>query len=787
VKVVLSWLREFCPTELSAEELAAALTGIGAEVEGIVRPWSGLEGVVTARVVEVRDHPDADKLCVARVSYGSGDRELVVGVRNMQPGDVVPLAGPGAGVPTMPDPLGRREVRGVTSEGMLCSPRELGISPEHGGILILPEDTPVGVDFKAHFGLDDAVLDVAVTPNRPDLMSVAGVAREAAAAIGTEFIPPVIDVEEGDEKAEGVATVEVLDPVRCPRYLARVIRGVEFGPSPVAVQARLTASGMRPLSNVVDATNYAMLELGQPLHAFDLALLAGSGVVVRRGEEGERLVTLDDVERTLTGEDLVIADHERAMAVAGVIGSADAEVSPSTIDVLLESAHFERTGILRTARRLSLQTEASMRFERGADPEGVPGAADRAASLIAEWSGGAVLAGVIDVGEAPPRRRIVVRPERTSLLIGQEIGADDVEDALALLGIRSARTGWEIEVEVPGYRPDLEREVDLIEEVARVRGYDRIGSTLPAIRQSGGLPATSAVRRRAREAFVRAGLREIRSLPFVSERDLGLVGDRDAVRVANPLHAEEGFMRTSLLPGLLRALQANERRGIRAAALFEVGKVFYPNASEGFEEHERAGFAPPFPGEDRAVDFFDGKGAAEAFLDALGAGPWELGGAPSRRLFHPGRSVSIDLEGVLAGEVGELHPRVAASLDLTGRVVIAEFELSVLAARAGTWAGFREISSYPPVRRDLAFVVDENTPAGTIREAIVDASGGLADSVELFDVFAGGPVPEGRKSLAFSVDFRAADRTLTNEEADEIVRRIVDTLRREFGAEHRSG
>ena len=790
MKVVLSWLREFCPTELSAEELAAALTGLGAEVEEVIRPWERLQGVVTARVVEVRDHPNSEKLCLARVSQGSGERELVVGVRNMQPGDVVPLAGPGATVPTLPEPLGPKEVRGVTSDGMLCSPRELDISPEHDRILVLPADTPVGVDFKAHFGLDDAVLDIAVTPNRPDLMSVAGVAREAAAATGAAFVPPVMDVAEADEKAEAVASVEVRDTTRCPRYLARVIRDVRVGPSPILAQARLTASGMRPLSNVVDATNYSMLELGQPLHPFDLVLLAGSGIVVRRAVEGERLVTLDEIERVLTSEDLLIADHERGVAVAGVMGSASAEVSARTGDVLLESAHFERTGILRTARRLSLQTEASMRFERGADPEAVPTAADRAASLIAEWSGGSVLAGAVDVGEAPVRRRLAVRPERTSMLLGYEISPEEVEDAFSLLGIRSARKGWDVEVEVPGYRPDLDREVDLIEEVARARGYDRIPSTVPAIRQAGRLPASAEFRDRIRDALVRSGLREIRSLSFASEGDLRLVGDHDAVRMANPLRAEEGFLRTSLLPGLLHAVQANARRGVLAAALFEVGKVFYPG--DPVEEHERAGFAmtgpaaPVFPGDDRHVDFFDSKGAAEALLAALAVQDWQLGAPPSRRLFHPGRSVSIDVDGVLAGEVGELHPRVAASLDLPGRVVIAEFEVAVLdrPGRGAPW--FRDISPFPPVRRDLAFTVDVATPAGAVRSAILDAAGGLADAVELFDVFTGGPVPEGRKSLAFSVDFRASDRTLTNEEADGLVGRIRDRLAADFGAELRA-
>jgi phenylalanyl-tRNA synthetase beta chain len=378
-----------------------------------------------------------------------------------------------------------------------------------------------------------------------------------------------------------------------------------------------------------------------------------------------------------------------------------------------------------------------------------------------------------------------------SLLLGEEISADDVEDALTLLQIPSARSDWNVDVEVPSSRVDLEREVDLIEEVARVRGYDRIGSTLPAIRQSGGVPHSAALRARVRDALRRAGLREVRSLSFASQRDLELVGDHEAVRLANPLRAEEGFLRTSLIPGLLRALQVNARRGVLAAALFETGKVFYPNEATGTEEHERTAFAmtgaaaPPFPGEGRNVDFFDGKGVVEALLEATGVRDWELGGPPSRRLFHPGRSASILTGGVLLGEVGELHPRVAESLDLTGRVVIAEVEVAVLDEHGTAWAGFRDLSPYPPVRRDLAFVVEVGTPAGAVSAAIVEDE--LVDAVELFDVFTGGPIPEGRKSLAFSVDFRAPDRTLTSEEADEAVERIRERLARDFAAELRTG
>ncbi|MGZ4109630.1 MAG: phenylalanine--tRNA ligase subunit beta, partial [Actinomycetota bacterium] len=462
MRVVLSWLRELAPTDLEAEELAELLTSKGAEVERVDRPWAGLEGVIAARVVDVRDHPDSDRLCVARVQTGSGEQEVVVGVRNMRPGDTVPLAPPGARVPILPEPLSARPIRGVVSNGMLCAPDEMGISATHEGILILPADLEPGTDLKRAFGLDDAVLEIEVTPNRPDFLSVLGIAREVSAATGVPLHLPDTSVEEADEKAESVATIRIDDLERCPRYLARILRDVRDVPSPIAVQARLTAAGMRPISAAIDATNYVMLEIGQPLHPFDLALLAGPGIVVRRASDGERLVTLDGIERMFTSDDLLIADVERPVAVAGVMGGAIAEVSASTAEILLESATFERGGVQRTRRRLGLSTEASMRFERGVDPEAPPVGADRACHLMQRWIGASVLAGRIDVGVQPIRRRIGVRPERAAMLLGYPVRTDDVVEVCRRLGFANEVGDGAVEVEVPGYRVDIEREVDLI-------------------------------------------------------------------------------------------------------------------------------------------------------------------------------------------------------------------------------------------------------------------------------------------------------------------------------------
>ena len=791
MRVPLGWLRELCPVELGAEELAELLTSKGAEVESIERPWQRLSGVVVARVVEVRDHPDpeATRLCVARVSTGAAEREVVVGVRNMRPGDLVPLAGPGATVPGVPQPLAARKIRGVVSDGMLCSPMELGIAPNHDGILVLPEDLSPGQDLKAALELEDAVLDIEVTPNRPDFLSILGIAREVAAATGVRLVLPDVSVAEDDEKAADVATVEILDPERCPRYVARILRDVRHVPSPPKVQARLTAAGMRPISAAVDATNYAMLEIGQPLHPFDLALLAGPAIVVRRAHEGERLVTLDEVERTFTEDDLLICDRERPVAVAGVMGGALAEVSDSTTDILLESATFERSGIQRTRRRIDLSTEASMRFERGVDPEAAAVGADRACRLMAGWCGARVLAGRVEVGSEPPRRRVFVRPGRASLLLGTPVTAEDATRVFDRLGMRCEITGDAVEVEIPGYRVDIEQEVDLIEEIVRVQGYDRVGSSLPPIRQAGGMPPAYAFLDRIRSSLVRAGLREVRLLSFASDADLELTGDRDAVRVANPLQADEGYLRTRLLPGLLRALRRNMYRHVRTAGLFEVGTTFRI-ADGAVRERASAAFAVAgvaggtWADPERQLDFFDAKGIVEVLIRDLRVSA-EFGD-PAGHPLHPGRSAVLTVAGEVIGVVGELHPGVAKDLDLPGRVIVGELDVPSLLAAAPTTLVVRDVPRFPPVRRDLAFTLDEDVPAARVQARLEEAAGELLDSCLLFDVHTGPPLPPGKKSLAFSVDFRAPDRTLTDEEAGRAVARIVDRLAREVGAQLRA-
>jgi phenylalanyl-tRNA synthetase beta chain len=790
MKVSVSWLREFVPVELDAETLAERIDARGIKVEGIERPWAGLEGVVVARVLEVRDHPNSDTLCLATVDAGQGPAQVVVGIRNMSPGDLVPWAKPGSRVPALEEPLGAKSLGGELSNGMLCSPRELAISYEHEtGILILTKDLPVGADLKSTLGLDDVVLDIEVEPNRPDFLSVYGVARETSSILGVPLAEPETALEEDPERADEVASVELRAPDGCPFYLARVLRGASTGTTPLRAQARLTAAGMRPVAPVVDATNYAMLELGQPLHAFDLQGLAGSGIVVRRAGPGERLVTLDDVERELIDEDLLICDLEKPVAIAGIMGGQTSEVSESTTDILLESASFTRTGIIRTARRLELHSEASHRFERGTDAEGVDRAARRCAALIAAWTGARVLTGAAQAGGPPERRWVSMRASRAAALLGYPVSSSDAAGVFDALRMTHRDESDVVEVEVPGYRVDIEREVDLIEEVVRIQGYERVGATIPRSLDPGGLPEGYAFARRVRNALVREGLREAKPLPFVSEDDLALMGDRGAIPLANPLRAEEAWLRTHVLPGLLHTLARNQRSDAGSVSIFEVGIVFRP--ADPVEERRQVGLVmcgaagEGWTADARAFDVLDARGAIEALLEDLGVEGWTLG-EPLGEPFHPGRSARILLDERSVGIIGELHPRKASALDTEGRVAVAELDLEPLEAAASRDLRLVEVPRYPPVRRDLAFVLTEEVPAGAVQTALEAAAGELLDRSLLFDVFRGEAVPEGRKSLAFALEFRAPDRTLTDDEVEPVIDTIVDRLRAELGAELRA-
>lgn len=782
MRIPFSWLREFTPVEAPADELAVRLPVHGLQVEEIVRPGAEISGVVVARVLEIEEVPRAEKVILSRVDAGDGPREVFVGVRNISPGDLVPYATPGSRLPGGRE-IGRREMFGRTSEGMLCSPQELGVSDDHSGIMILDSEAKIGQDIRETLGLDDEILDIDITPNRPDLLSVVGVAREVAALYKLPLTVPPAGLSEGGRPAREHAAVTIEDARGCPRYIARVITGVSVGPSPSWMQRRLIACGMRPISGPVDVTNYVLLELGHPQHAFDLAKLRGRAIVVRRPRKGERsLTTLDGVERALERDDVLICDAEGPVAVGGIMGGAESEVGEGTSEILLEAAYFAPQRILRTARRMGLRTEASVRFERGADPEAPPAAAARAAGLIAQVCAGTVSEEAIDVHPKPVKvRPIRLRVARANDVLGIRETPEDMAAGLTSLGCAVAsQTRTSIRVVPPSFRPDLKIEDDLIEEVARLYSYERIPATLPSSGRVGGLTPEQTRRRLARRLMLGAGLSEAQTLsmlpPSLPDR-LGLAGDhpwRNTLALANPLSEEESVLRPSLIPGLLLVASKNLARRNTTVSLFEIGNTFTPSAEELPSEDLRVGWLQtgPVPTSwhrpHRDFDFFDAKGVLMRLAEGLGVDGLRLEAA-EREPMHPGRCARVTLGGQEVGVVAELHPRAARALDLASRVAVGELSLAQLIASATT-AAAGELPRFPAVSRDLALLVPAPTPAAEVEQIIRGAGGDLLEAVEVFDVYPGEEFGRpGKVSLAFSLSFRHPDRTLTDTEVGEVM------------------
>lgn len=797
MRVPLSWLADHVDLPADADELASRLTAAGLKVEAVHRPGAGVEGVVVGEVVAIEPHPRADRLIVAAVRLADGERRIVVGARNFAPGDRVPVAVPGARLPGGAE-IVRRPIGGVASEGMLCSARELGVSDDHSGILVLPQSAKVGADVRAVLGLGEVVFELEITPNRPDAMSLLGIAREVAAFAGGEVRAPEAAPREGAAPASALAGVAVEDPAGCPRYLARVIRGVAAGPSPDWVQRRLQAAGVRPVSNVVDATNYALLVTGHPMHAFDQDRLAEGRVVVRRARAGERLTTIDGEDRALDPDDLVIADAARPVALAGVMGGADTEVSGGTVNVLLESAWFDPRSIFRTSKRHGLRTEASARFERGADPNNVAAAADHACRLILDWAGGELAAGAIDVYPSPVEPwRVALRPERANHVLGTSLAAGEMAAALRSLGLEPEMDGGLITVTVTTRRADLRIEEDLIEEVARVAGYDAIPSRLPAGMRSGGLTREQKLLRRVRAVLAGLGVAEAQTSSLLGpahlERMAYPAGHEalGALRLANALVVDESLLRPSLLPGLAAAVARNAARRNLTVRLFEAGSCFLPSGEVLPREPLRLAIAlhGPVPqewhGPERELDFYDLKGVVETLLDALRTGEARFTPATDAAPLHPGRAAALAVGGRSLGVLGQCGPEAARRLELPHPLLLAELDLAAILELAEPPAEVPEPARFPAVHIDLAVAVPEEVPAADVIAAARGAGGDALEEVRLFDVYRGEQVGEGRKSVALALTFRRPDRTLTDDEAVAARDAIAAAMAESLGAEVR--
>ena len=768
--VPLSWLRDFAPVEGETSALVDAFNELGLVVDGVTEIGTVDESVVVARVLATREHPGADKVQLVDVDAGDGQLQIVCGAFNFQAGDLVPLARVGTTLPNGAT-IERRKVRGEWSDGMLCSAAELALSGDHSGILVLAVDTEPGVPLRKALAMDpDVVFDLDVTPNRPDALSVAGVARDLAAKLGIPFsLPEVAPLVVGESRA----SVAVKSKDLCPRFTGIVLDGVTVGPSPAWLARRLTLAGMRPINNVVDVSNYVMLELGQPNHPYDLARLPGDGLLVRKGKKGETVTTLDDIERAVGPDDCLICDAEGApVGIGGVMGGASSEISAATTSVLLETAYFDPMSIARTARRLGLRTEASARFERGTDFGGIERAAGRFVDLLGEVAGARPEGGLVDVhGKLPKPAKPVVRTRRVNEVLGTALTGDDVRRYLEPIGFACApaRGGWR--VTIPSWRPDSALEIDVIEEVARHHGYSNIPRTVPLSPDVGRLTAHQRDRRRVRDVLAGAGLSEAWTTAFLGTADLEKAGlPTDAVRVANPLDQAEPLLRTSLLPGLLRALATNARHQNPDVRLFEVGRVFHPPAGDSWPV-ERELVAVALAGGDAT----DAMHVWDVLCAALGVERVSVDAA-ERPGLHPTRAALLRADDMELGEIGEVDPDVVSAHELEGRVAWICVDLERLLGAPRRAAVFRPISRFPASDIDLAFVVDDATPAEAVEKHLQQAGGELLVGVRLFDVFRGPQLGDGKRSLAYRLRFNALDHTLTDEEVGEVRRRCIEAV-----------
>ncbi len=800
--ISLNWLKEYVDFSVSPEELADRLTMSGLEVESIEYVGKALESIVVAQILDMGKHPDADKLSLCRVSDGEAEYPIVCGASNMKAGDKVALAKAGTVLPPGPKfPEGitikKAKIRGQVSEGMLCAENELGLGIESDGIMILPPGAVPGTRLIDELGVNDVLLEIGITPNRPDCLSVVGTAREAAAVLSGTAGYPDTSVEESGSPVGDYVSVEIKSPEGCPRYTCRVIRNVKIGPSPKWMKTRLESAGIRAINNVVDVTNYVLLELGQPLHAFDYDLIKGRKIVVRQAEDGETITTLDGVERKLSADDLLICDGERPVALAGVMGGADTEVSEGTTNILLESAYFSPDTVRKTSRKTGLKSESSYRFERGVDPEGVVKALDRAAALIAELAGGEVAAGRIDENPVIIEPAVVsVTAARVNAILGTDISEDEIISIQKRLGLRllSSEKGV-LTFEVPTYRVDLTREIDIIEETARLYGYNNVPVTLPAVAMKTELPGgVRAVQAKFKEVFTANGFYEAINYSFEDEELLGLFSPEKALPILNPISKDGAVMRTSLTAGLVKNVLLNLNRQESDVRIFETGKIYIPSSGEKLPKETNklaaaaTGRKQPELWDREEFDFFDLKAVLEMALGALHAQESvSFKPAPEIEFLHPGKSAEIIIDGEAVGYAGEIHPGLMERLELTKRVYVAEIDLDAAARlTAGKKGEFRPLPKFPSVRRDIALVVDQAVSAGSIIDEIRSMGSGLIEDARIFDVFTGGTVQEGKKSVAVSLHLRASDKTLTEEEINRIQDKALKKLQLALGAELRT-
>ena len=800
--VTYNWLKEFVDFTYSPQELSDRLTMAGLEVEALEEIGGQLDSVIVAKLEAVDRHPDADRLTVCRVNNGTEVVQVVCGATNHKTGDLVALAQPGSILPGE-FKIKKSKIRGQVSQGMLCSEKELGLSDEAAGIMILPPDLTLGQPVFITLGLKDSKLEIGLTPNRPDCLSVVGIAREVAALCDARLHLPTPQIEEIDKPIEQQASVVIDDAENCPRYAARMVEGVTIGPSPDWMVRRLEAVGMRSINNVVDVTNYVMMELGHPLHAFDYRFLEEGRIVVKKAREGEDFSTLDGQQHKLSAEDLMICDGRRAVAMAGVMGGLNSEVQDDTKTVLLEAAYFNPTSIRRTGKRHGLHTESSHRFERGADIDMIPVALNRAASLIADLSGGQVLSGIID--NYPRKldpRRVEIHQDKVAALLDVPVDIDTIQTLLESIGleVQTGTTSESLMATVPSFRPDLEREVDLIEEVARLYGYERIPVTMPVGTVNAKLPVPrQVIQRKLRQIMVKTGFSEAMNYSFIAADAMAKIGlDPTDERVAhvpimNPLSEDQAVMRTSLVPSLLETVARNLNYRSYDLRLFELRPVFLSSGDHA-SCRERLTLTAVMSGRrepegwaqsSASVDFYDLKGVVEELIAALNIVDTTFDAHQSQAYFHPGKSCCLSSGQQTLGFLGELHPEVLARFSIDQPVYLFELDVEQMIRLAGRYEKFKPLSRFPDVIRDSALLLDNTIQAAQIMEIVQRSKMKSVENVTLFDLYTGQGIPPGKKSIAIRVRYRELGKTLTEEEVSKAHDKLIRSLSQQLGAEIR--
>lgn len=793
MRVSYLWLGSLVDFSLTPAELAEVLTMVGLEVENLEPVGPELEGICVGQVLEVRPHPNAEKLTVCKVDIGGGAPDVVCGAPNVKVGQKVPFIGAGTSLPdgTL---IEARSIHSVHSVGMICSGLELGLNENGAGIMVLDPGAQIGLPLRDVIGPRDWALDLEVTINRPDCLSHIGVAREAAAALGIEFCLPEYRVDEAGPPIGDLTSVSIEEAEFCPRYSARVIRGAKIGPSPDWMRWRLEAVGLRAINNVVDVTNYVMLEMGHPMHAFDFNLLKGRKICVRRAAAGESFMTLDGVDRRLDDRMLLICDAEQGVALAGVMGGENSEITDKTQDLLLESAYFDPVNTRRTSKLLNLTTDSSRRFERGADPNATVRALDMAASLIVQLAGGEVASGVADAYPNPIEpRRIELRPGRVQAILGVEVPGADLRNHLMRLGC-VVEGGDPLVVTAPTFRHDLEREIDLIEEVARLHGYNLVPAADQAnVQLNVPQASTEVFFEKLRSALVKLGYIQVVTSPLISSDEVNLPDYPAAVKLRNPASEDMAYLRNGLLAGLLKVASHNLNRGTPDLGIFEIGRVFSAGGNSRAERDAVAGLligvSEPqrWDREDESVGFLDLKGAIEDLLREISLDKSEFIYYNIERA----ERFTADVVEVRSGEArigifGQIHSRIASAFDVEVPVFGFEFDVAALKEASEERLCYKPFPKFPPLQRDLAFTLADGVATGDVLARIREVGGDNLSSCELFDVYHGPQIGEGNKSLAFRLNFQSPVRTLTDEEADEVIRAIIQSVEKSFSARLRS-